>query len=189
MEPFVNSGKKYPKVNNALVDKMLDEVCEVEKSLAWYKVPKDDIERAAITSKLLGIFYHHFMGNVHLYVFGRDLYEKSPSDKNAKFAEEFKSIIETEFKNMSEFTKDAKEGKYPDRIVLWDNKNYTTYTAVYVDRNSPAKIKRLLKRSDIKAEIKRVKDIVKRGGAWYYDEMLKELNEGVGGNRYLIVDE
>lgn len=103
----------------------------------------------------------------------------------------YKNIVTTEFKNICDFIVKVDNNEYPQEVSLLDRNDYVIYTAVIVDRIP--KLKQLLKRSEINNEIKRLKEIVKNGGAYYYGDMLNELKNFDGDtpkvtDRYYITD-
>ena len=144
---------------------------------------KERGNKAYRTKKIMDIFNHHFNSNRYLYGAMLLQYKKKKGDTDLLF--KYKNIVTTEFKNICEFIEKAERGEYPQEVVLWDTNGYVTYTAVTID--GEVKLKRLVKRADVKDEIKRVSEIVKGGGAFYYADMLKELKK-LGDSELIITE-
>ena len=182
----------FPPLNDKRISEVLSK-CSVFGDSLWSEhIMSKDKERgnkAYCTKKIMDIFGHHFSGSTNLYGAIRLQYKKKKN--NTDLLLKYKNIVTTEFKNICEFIEKAERGEYPQEVTLWDSDGYVTYTAVIVC--GEAKLKRLVKRSDVKDEIKRVSDIAKRGGAFYYADMVKEL-KGLGDenptitNHYLVTE-
>lgn len=187
--PFENTYMAFPKINDDAVKELLSKCSKFEHEDLWYRYLscKDEgLKRIMlITIKILSIFSHHFYSNSSLYGALRLRYNKEHKGQDTLI--KYKNIVTTEFKNICEFVGEIERGNYPFQVKLWDNNAFVTYTAVVID--GKAKLKHMLKRSEVKDEIKRVSEIVKNGGAFYYKDMLDELKGNKKDNgRYLIID-
>ncbi len=192
MEPFceLKDTEKYPKVNTEIVNEMHRDISSLMDKTKWYLFPKDESrKRAVITNRLLDIFSHHLESNVYLYGSWRDAYSKTGSKRDEDVTMKFKNILETDFANIRSFVSSANDGNFPNSVMLWDGRGYSRFTAMYRGDTNPAKVCRVIGRSCVEDEIKRVKNIIKCGGAWYYDDMLKELKGEKNGGYYIIVDD
>lgn len=189
-ELFETEDVAFPKLNDKRINEVLSKCNSLEHALFGGRYTTKEAEEAGKrTAKILSIFNHHFNG--HRYLYGAMLLQYN---KNKKFSDDlfkYKNIVTTEFNNICDFIAKVDNNEYPQEVSLWDRNDYVIYTAVTVDRIP--KLKQLLKRSEINNEIKRLKEIVKNGGAYYYKDMLDELKNFDGetpkvGSRYYITD-
>ena len=80
-------------------------------------------------------------------------------------------------------------GESPDTIDLYDSYGIlTTYKAV---RNDNAKrfssdLKRVVTEDNIEILKKQIKDVIKRGAPFYYEDMLEELETRNFSKRYIM---
>lgn len=137
---------------------------------------------AVKTEKILPIFCHHVNGSIMSLEMADELFDRGKFDKGT--VEERISTMEFELGNMERFMDDIENGMFPDEITLIEYGTKFTYKAVECD--GTVKIKRKITQDGINEEKKRIRHIISKGGAYYYEEMLKELNSGEFGKRYIL---
>ncbi len=137
---------------------------------------------AGKTEKMLSIFCHHVNGSIMSLEMADELFDRGKFSKDT--VEERISTMEFELGNMERFMDDIENGMFPDEITLIEYGTKFTYKAVECD--GTVKIKRKITQDGINEEKKRIRHIISKGGAYYYEEMLKELNSGEFGKRYIL---
>lgn len=138
---------------------------------------------ASIARRLSGMFSHHINHFWFKVEMGKELLKKRKITKEdyesrkAKFANELNTCIN--------FVKKCNEGNWQDKVTFADIHGTETYTAI--KENNQVVIYHYLKKEDVEAEKKRLRKIIKDGGAWYYKEMLDELcGKKTERKRYII---
>lgn len=134
------------------------------------------------TEKILSIFCHHLNGSIMSLEMCVELFERGKRDKDT--VEERISTMEFELGNAEKFMDDIENGMFPDEITFIEYGTKFTYKAVECD--GTVKIKRKITQDGINEEKKRIRSIISKGGAYYYEEMLEELNSGEFGKRYVL---
>lgn len=163
------------------VDKIF-EICSYFEDLFRYEYKNKEI---IVTRKLLTMFGHELNGCLGYYELGLRLIKKNGSCDSFEL---HKKVLLQTMGSMLGFLEKCLNDELPDKVTFYEYGNPIVYTAVYnKDAYQSAKVYRLIKSCDVKEEIARVSGIVQRGGAYYYKEMLEELNSGNFGKRYMVV--
>ena len=162
------------------ISEFINAVNTLEDVCYWKSCGKKPIEyRVSMhkASRIMSMFSHHTFSNINWL----DIQSKK------EYRDLIYRILAHDIQECVRFVKDVYDGKSPDTINFHDTRGYATYIAVESkDHYSGIAIKRLLFESEIKDEKKRVGEIVKNRGAYYYEEMLKELKSGDFGKYYVV---
>lgn len=163
------------------VDKIF-KICLYFEDLYRHEYKNKEI---VVTRKLLTMFTHNLNGCLGCYELGLRLIKKNGSCDSFEF---HKQVFLKTMESMLGFLKKCLNDELPNKVVFYEYGEPFVFTAVYdKDAYQSAKVYRLVNSCDIKKETKRVRDIVRKGGAYYYKEMLEELTSGNFGKRYLVV--
>lgn len=139
-----------------------------------------------ITRRLLTMFCHELNSILGNYELSLRLAKKNGDESRISYYK--KNLLNT-MESMLAFFKECLNGGYPDKVTFYEYGYPFVYTAVYNDKAyGAANVYIVVKKDDIEKEKKILKDIIKRGGAYYYKDMLNELESGEYGKRLLVVD-
>lgn len=158
---------------------MLKEAQDKYGYILW----KDETKGKA--QKILSIFGHHFNSSLSNLDFCKVLHREGKRTKEDVANRE--NAVREELCNAIDYMEGVLSDNPSDRIEIYEYGTKVTYIAVKEGKDS-YKIRTLLTKEGIPAEIKRVKSILKSRGPWYYECMLEELNTGDYKKYYYVVE-
>jgi len=135
------------------------------------------------TTKILSIFGHHVNGSMMSVEMADELFDRGKYDRES--VENRIEVLTFELEGMEKFMDDVERYMFPEEITLMEYGTKFTYIAV--NENGTVKIKRKIGADEIEDEKKRVSYIISKGGAYYYEEMLKELKSKEFGKYYIVI--
>lgn len=140
-----------------------------------------------LTLHIVDIFCHHINSHSCLYEAIIRLYKKGKKEAGDIHVRLLRLVHD--YTAMFMFIKKILNGESPDTIDLYDSYGIlTTYKAV---RNDNAKrfssdLKRVVIEDNIEILKKQIKDVIKRGAPFYYEDMLEELETRNFSKRYIM---